>query len=67
MEPTVHARIDGIAAEDGSLKGKTVRIAVIDTTERKRLEEELGKRRMSWTRKFRREPQSYPRQKRISK
>ena len=42
-EPTVHARIDGIAAEDGSLKGKTVRIAVIDTTERKRLEEELRK------------------------
>ncbi|MGD0951970.1 MAG: PAS domain S-box protein [Methanotrichaceae archaeon] len=44
-EPTVHARVDGIAAEDGLLKGNTVRIAVIDITERKRLEKELHEAR----------------------
>jgi PAS domain S-box-containing protein len=38
---TVYARIEGIMAEDDSLKGKTVRIAVIDTTDRELAEEKL--------------------------
>jgi len=40
-EPIVHARIDGIATDDGSLNGRQCRIAVIDTTERKLAEEKL--------------------------
>jgi PAS domain S-box-containing protein len=42
-EPIVHARIDGIAAEDASLDGRQCRIAVIDITERKWMEERLRK------------------------
>ena len=37
-EPTVYARIEGIATEDGSMNGKQCRIAVIDITERKQAE-----------------------------
>ncbi len=37
-EPTIYARIDGIAAEDSSLNGRQCRIAVIDITEHKKAE-----------------------------
>ena len=43
-EPTVYARIQGIAVDDGSLNGRQCRIAAIDITERKRMEEEIHKR-----------------------
>ncbi|MGD0953573.1 MAG: PAS domain-containing protein [Methanotrichaceae archaeon] len=38
--PTVYAHIEGIAAEDDSLQGRRCRIAVIDITERKWMEED---------------------------
>ncbi len=40
-KPIVYARIEGIAAEDGSLSKRLCRIAVIDITERKQMAEAL--------------------------
>jgi len=40
-KPIVYARIEGIAAEDGSQNMRQCRIAVIDTTERRQMEEAL--------------------------
>ena len=40
-KPAVHARIEGIAAEDGPLNGRQCRIAAIDITERKQAEKAL--------------------------
>ncbi|MDD1750141.1 MAG: PAS domain S-box protein [Methanothrix sp.] len=40
-KPTVDVRIEGIAAEDGSLNGRLCRIAVIEITERKQAEKAL--------------------------
>ena len=40
-EPTIYARVDGIAAEDGSLNDRQCRIAVIDITERRQMEKML--------------------------
>jgi len=42
--PTVYARIEGIAEKDDSLKGRQCRIAVLDITDRKWMEEEIHKR-----------------------
>ncbi|RPH74303.1 PAS domain S-box protein, partial [bacterium] len=42
-EPIVYARVEGTAAEDGSLDGRQCRIAVIDITERKKAESILGR------------------------
>lgn len=44
-EPNIYARIDGVAAEDSPLNGRQCRIAVIDMTERKKLENELRETR----------------------
>ena len=49
--PTVYAHIEGIAAEDDSLQGRWCRIAVIDITERKWMEEEIHKRTEELVRK----------------
>ncbi len=49
--PTVYAHIEGIAAEDDSLQGRRCRIAVIDITERKWMEEEIHKRTEELVRK----------------
>jgi hypothetical protein len=43
--------IEGIAAEDDSLQGRRCRIAVIDITERKWMEEEIHKRTEELVRK----------------
>jgi len=44
-DPTVYVRIEGIVAEDGSLNKRQCRIAAIDITERRLMEEELRKAR----------------------
>jgi PAS domain S-box-containing protein len=44
-EPTVYVRIEGIVSEDGSLNRRQCRIAAIDITERRWMEEELRKAR----------------------
>ena len=44
-EPTVYVRIEGIVAEDGSLNKRQCRIAAIDITERRWMEEQLRKAR----------------------
>ena len=43
--PTVYVRIEGIVTEDGSLNKRQCRIAAIDITERRWMEEELRKAR----------------------
>ena len=40
-KPIVYARVEGIATEEDSLNSRQCRIAVIDITERKRMEDEL--------------------------
>ncbi len=44
-KPTVYVRIEGIVSEDGSLNKRQCRIAAIDITERRWMEEELRKAR----------------------
>jgi PAS domain S-box-containing protein len=44
-KPTVYVRIEGIVSEDGSLNRRQCRIAAIDITERRWMEEELRKAR----------------------
>jgi len=44
-EPTVYVRIEGIVADDGSLNKRQCRIAAIDITERRWMEEQLRKAR----------------------
>ena len=44
-EPTVYVRIEGIVSDDGSLNRRQCRIAAIDITERRWMEEELRKAR----------------------